>query len=114
MKKTTIVILAMVSIIVISLPAMAGDWVATLEREILETKDIKQAMINAEKTGVGKENILLATLSIIESHKIEDASGCAPCVIWDCCDNPSPDGSGLCGTGSYLWCVENNCCKKQN
>ncbi len=100
MKKSLMVVLAIVSIIGMTVPAMAGDWVATLEQEILDTHDVQQAMLNAEEAGADKEDVLLASLSIIEQYRLRgseaDEHWKQICDWMGCCEDSTASPHAAC------------------
>lgn len=112
MKKKLMVILAVVSMIGIAVPAMAGDWVAALEQELLETQNVTQALINAEKAGGEKEEILLAAASIIENNQLHILNIKDFCSFF-CCPASDWCPGCECPTEYYDTCVHFKVCPEK-
>ena len=108
MKKRLSVCLLISLFLLICNMAFAEDWRADFENKIIETGDFKQAVEDAKKAGISKDEIFLATVDIFKFNKISETTICDVCDFLNCCTDPSP--SGICSGQLKKWCEEEGCC----
>lgn len=84
MKKQIYSILVALTFLFVSFPAYAGDWYATLEREILVNSNDEQAIENAVKSGIDRDVAFCAAYKIIEKSEL-GLNGCEAFQT-NCCD----------------------------
>jgi len=110
MKKQIYSILIALAVLSVSFPAYAGDWYATLEREILVNNNDEQAIENAVNSGVDRNTVIYAAYGIIEKAEQGLTDYCDNCKTLGCFDasRHTDACNALSCYGSYTACLEHH------
>lgn len=110
MKVKVIVAALFLSMMVFPFTACAGDWYAALEKDIVASVKIEDAVAKAKEMGAAENEIYDAVLTIAELHdlKLDASSQCRVCAHSSCCDASS---SRPCPAGLAKHCDKYDCCQ---